>query len=327
MNNGGPEMLEDYINDKLDEAQDFLRNDTAKALKIYDDILEIDPENIDALNGMGSAYMKLNQIDEADKYFDKSLSICENSSALLNKGIVWKHKNDNEKALYYYNKAYEANPNLKNIINILKDELNTKEINPTNFNDEASELIEKGIILKNENKLWDSLDALTKAIDADSSCKSDVDKLINEIKSCLNQELSYIDEEYNPDNKIDRIKMQALRALVKDNDPEKALTLMNIALELDENDLNTLNHKGGVLFIQSKYQKALECFDKCLKIDRTYYCALFNKGLVLRITNKLRGALNCFNELLKTRQYHQKAKPYQLEILDKLKEADMPDSF
>lgn len=317
-------MLEDYINDRLNEAQGFIQNDTDKALKIYEEILEIDSKNIDALNGVGSAYMKLNNLDEAENYYDKSLSICENSSAFLNKGNIWKHRNNNEKALYYYDKACEINPNLKNIINILKEELNTEEINPTNFNDEANKLIKQGISLKNQNKLWDSLDMFTKAIDADASCKSEVNKLINEIKDFLNHELAYVDEEYDTESKIDRIKIQALRALVKDDDLEKALTLMNIALELDETDLNTLNHKGGVLFIQCNYQKALECFDRCLKIDKTYYCALFNKALVLRITNELTSALNCFNELLKTPQFHQKVKPYQLEIIDKLKQNPIP---
>ena len=79
-------MLEDYINDRLNEAQGFIQNDTDKALKIYEEILEIDSENINALNGIGSAYMKLNNSDEAENYYDKSLSICENSSAFLNKG-------------------------------------------------------------------------------------------------------------------------------------------------------------------------------------------------------------------------------------------------
>jgi tetratricopeptide (TPR) repeat protein len=317
-------MLEEYINGKINEAQDFLQNDTNEALKIYDEILEIDPENIDALNGMGSAYIKLDQLDTADEYFDKSLLICENSSAFLNKGIIWKHRNNNEKALYYYDKALEINPNLENIINILKDELITEEINLTPFNEKANELIKQGIILKNENKLWDSLDTLTQAIAADPSCEEEVNKLIDEIKTSLNHELSYIDEKYNADNKIDRIKMQALRVLVKDNDTEKALTLMDIALELDKDDLNTLNHKGGVFFIQSNYQKALECFDECLRIDKNYYCALFNKALVLRIMNKLTSALTCFNELLKIPQFHQKVKPYQLEILDKLKQNPIP---
>ena len=311
-------MLEDYINDRLNEAQGFIQNDTDKALKIYEEILEIDSENIDALNGIGSAYMKLNNLDEAENYYDKSLSICENSSAFLNKGNIWKHRNNNEKALYYYD---------KNIINILKEELLTIKINLTNFNDEANKLIKQGISLKNQNKLWDSLDAFTKAIEADASCKSEVDKLINEIKDFLNHELAYADEEYDTESKIDRIKIQALRALVKDNDLEKALTLMNIVLELDETDLNTLNHKGGVLFIQCNYQKALECFDGCLKIDKNYYYALFNKAMVLRITNELTSALNCFNELLKTPQFHQKVKPYQLEIIYKLKQNPYPDFF
>jgi tetratricopeptide (TPR) repeat protein len=117
--------------------------------------------------------------------------------------------------------------------------------------------------------------------------------------------------------------MQAIKALIKENNPEKALTLMDLLLELDENDINTLNHKGGVLFICSEYQKAIECFDKCLNIDNNYTCALFNKAIVLRLLNKLPEALNCFNELLKTPQNYNKVKPYQLEILNKLRRGAM----
>ena len=93
---------------------------------------------------------------------------------------------------------------------------------------------------------------------------------------------------------------------------------MDLVLEIDETDINTLNHKGGVLFICDEYEKAIECFDKCLSLDKNYSYALFNKALVLRIMNKLPEALQCFDELLKMPQNYNKVKPYQLEILDKL---------
>ncbi|SDA48555.1 tetratricopeptide repeat protein [Methanobrevibacter millerae] len=319
-------MLEDYINEKISEARELMQNDTDKALKIYDELLEIEPDNINALNGKGSALMKVNKYDEANEYFDKSLSICENSSAFLNKGIIFKHLKENEQAIFYFDKACEINPNLENIITLLKNEITTSTdtINLNEFNDEASELIKKGIELKNESKLWDSLEAFLKAIEADSTCESEVNRLIDEIKNTFEKEFIYNDEEFDMDNKIDRIKMQAIRSLVKENDPSKTLTLMNIVLEVDKNDLNTLNHKGGVLFIFNEYQKAIDCFDKCLSIDKCYYCALFNKGIVLRIMNKLPEALSCFDELLKMPQYSNKVKPYHLEILTKLNQNPIP---
>lgn len=312
-------MLEDYINDRINEAYDYMQNDSEKALGIFDEILEIEPENIGAINGKGSTLMKLNRFDEADECFDKSLSISQNSSALLNKGIISKHENNPEKALYYYEKAYELNPNLENIVTILKNEIDEiEEVDSSDFTDEANGLIQKGIELKNENKLWDSIDCLMKAIDEDPSCESHVQELINEIKAVFEKEFIYDDGEFDISNKIDRIKMQALKALIKENNPQKALTLLDLVLEMDEYDLSTLNHKGGVLFICGEYEKAIECFDKCLYIDEGYTCALFNKALVLRMINKLPEALNCFDELLKMPQNYDKVKPYQIEILDKL---------
>ena len=320
-------MLEEYIGNKIREAYDFMQNDTEKALNIFDEILEIEPDNIDALNGKGSCLMKLNRFDEADQYFNHSLSICKNSSALLNKGIIFKQKNDFENALTYYDKACKVNPKLENIVNILKNEITNvnDEIDLSEFNDEANELIKQGIEFKNQKKLWDSLDSFMRAIEADETCKEHVNELIGEIKSIFQKEFLYNDDQFNSDSKIDRLKMQALRALIKENNPSKALTLMDLVLELDENDINTLNHKGGVLFICDEYEKAIECFDTCLSIDKDYSYALFNKALVLRIMNKLPEALQCFDELLKTPQNYNKVKPYQLEILDKLHEETQHD--
>lgn len=308
-------MLEDYINSKINEAYDYMQNDSKKALEIFDEVLEIEPEKTQAINGKGSTLMKLNRFDEADECFNHSLSISENSSALLNKGMIAKHRNDFENAMAYFDKALKVNPNLENIVNILKSEIIDAN---DNADETVNELIEKGIKLKDENKLWDSLDILMQAIEEDPSCENQANKLIDEIKTTFEREFIYDDGDFDINSKADRLKMQAIKALIKENNPEKALTLMDLVLELDENDINTLNHKGGVLFICSDYQKAIECFDKCLSIDENYTCALFNKALVLRVMNKLQDALNCFDELLKTPQNYNKVKPYQLEILDKL---------
>lgn len=308
-------MLEDYINSKINEAYDYMQNDSEKALEIFDEVLEIEPEKTQAINGKGSTLMKLNRFDEADECFNHSLSISENSSALLNKGMIAKHRNDFENAMAYFDKALKVNPNLENIVNILKSEIIDAN---DNADETVNELIEKGIKLKDENKLWDSLDILMQAIEEDPSCENQANKLIDEIKTTFEREFIYDDGDFDINSKADRLKMQAIKALIKENNPEKALTLMDLVLELDENDINTLNHKGGVLFICSDYQKAIECFDKCLSIDENYTCALFNKALVLRVMNKLQDALNCFDELLKTPQNYNKVKPYQLEILDKL---------
>ncbi|WP_407375868.1 tetratricopeptide repeat protein [Methanobrevibacter sp.] len=313
-------MLKDYIECKIREAYEYMQNDTQKALEIFDEILEIEPECIDALNGKASTLMKLDKFEESEKYYNKSLSVRQNSSAFLNLGIISKHQNDFNQAIEYYDKALKLNPHLENIVKILKDEINEKNdvIDLDKFSREARKHIKKGIELKDENRLWDSLDEFMKAIEEDSECKKEVNIMIEDIKRTFEKEFIYEDSEFNINSKIDRIKMQALKALIKDNNPEKALTLMDLVLEIDENDVNILNHKGGVLFICNKNQEAIDCFDRCINIDKNYKCVLFNKGIVLRVMNRLPEALTCFDELLKIPQNYNKVKPYQLEILNKL---------
>ena len=307
---------------RIEEALEYMPNDTLKAIEIFDEILEEDPNNIRALNGKGSSFMKLNLMNEAEKYFDYSLSIEKTSSALINKGIISKNKKEYEKALYYYEKAIEINPNLNNIITILKNEiheLNDDEIDikVINYNAAANTLIKNGIEYKKSNKLWDALECYQQAMKVDIKCKSSVLALIQEIKMIIQNELMIKTPELG-NSKIDKMKLKCLKTLLIEENPKKALTVMNMILKNDENEIDTLNQKGCVLLLFDECQSSLECFDKCLAIDSNYYYALFNKAIVLRRMRKLDESLNCFDELLKMPELYDKVKPYQLEILDKL---------
>ena len=317
-------MKNNEIAKRIEEALDYMPNDTGKAIKIFDEILEIEPKNTEAINGKGSSLMKLNRMSEAEKYFDYSLSIQKTSCALINKGIICKGRKDYQQALIFYDEAIQTNPDLKSIITILKNEIHELnndeiEINLISYTPKANELIKKGIDYKNSNRLWDAFECYDKAIEADEKCENSVMALINEIKSILQNELMIKTPE--PGNsRINQLKNKSLRLLLIEEDPKQALTIMNLILDHDENEIDTWNQKGCVLFLFDRCKQSIECFDKCLSIDTNYYYALFNKAIVLRRMNKLNESLNCFDELLKTKQNYQKVKPYQLEILDKLHE-------
>jgi tetratricopeptide (TPR) repeat protein len=317
-------MLEEYIQNKTNEALELMQNDSEEALIIFNEILEIEPENIAALNGKGSTLMKLDKFEEAETYFDESLSIKENSSALINKGIILKNKKEYEKALEYYEKAIHVNAKMKNIVKILKNEIfeilnDDSQMELNNYTDEANENIKNGLACKNAGKLWDALDFYKKAMSNDSNCREYVNILITDIKITLQKEFLFSTPKFG-NTKIDALKIQSLRALLIEENPQKALKLTDLILELDEKDIDTLNQKGYILFIFDEYDKSLPYFDKCLAIDNSYYYALFNKAIVLRMIGNLEDALDCFDELLKMPEYKAKVKPYQLEILDKLHE-------
>ena len=314
-------MKNNEINMKIEKALDYMQNDTLKAIEIFDQILEIEPENIEAINGKGSSLMKLNQIDEAEKYFDYSLSIRETSSALISKGIITKNKRKYEESLNYYDKAIQLNPDLSNILTLLKNEVielidEDIEVELKNNNPEIKEMIEKGLEYQNSNKLWDALDCYENAINADKTCINYVKKLIREIKTTLNHELMIKTPELG-NSKTDQLKIQSLRLLLIEDNPEQSLRIINQILEKENDDIDSLNQKGCILTFFDEYENAIECFDKCLEIDENYSYAIFNKAFVLRMTNNLEESLNCFDKLLKITDTP-KIKAYQLEILDKL---------
>lgn len=315
-------MLNEYINSRILEAYEFIPNDSEMALKIFDDVLEIEPENIEAINGKGSTLMKLNKINDAEKYFDRSLSICENSSALINKGIISKNHHDYSNALTYYDRAAQNNPSLTKITDLLKNEIcdiiDKRDIILSSYSKRAVEYIKMGHEYKNQKQLWDAIYSYEQAILEDSTCKPSLVAAIDEIKNILHTEFLFKTPEFNRHDKIDILKTQSLRALLNENDPEKALRLMNIILEVNEHDQDILNYKGSILFLFDKYNSAIECFDKCLAVDDEYYYAKFNKGLVLRRMNKLKESLDCFNEVLEITD-NSNVKKYKSEILERLK--------
>ena len=337
------------IESKIDEALEYIQNDTDYALELFDEILDEDPNNINAINGKGSALMKLHQNEEALKLFDYSLSIEENSSAYLNKGIISKKNQDYKNALKCFDKALSHNPRLSSIVSILKNEiLETVNLESGNldslydFKEETNSLIKEAINLKNQEKPWDALDCLEKAIEEDATCESCVNDLIVKIKKDLQKEFLYKERDSTPKRtslkstkrkntqspkkqasmkrkRINKLKDLAYRSIIIENNPHKALSVTDKIFEIDEEDLEGLNFKGIAYFNLDEYEKAIETFDIILSIDGDYSCAIFNKGLVLRRIGLYDESFKCFEKALENPNFYNKIKPYHEEALNKLK--------
>ena len=81
------------------------------ALKIYDEIIKVSPDNVAALIGMGNSFMKLQLPDKAETFFELAcLKEPENSKAWLGLGLLSLHKNDIKKADISFNKSLKNNP-------------------------------------------------------------------------------------------------------------------------------------------------------------------------------------------------------------------------
>ena len=305
----------------IDEAYELIQYDAELALKVFENLLKLDSENIDLLNGKGSALMKLKRFSEAEECFNKSVLINENSCALLNKGIISKNKKEFQSALKFYDRAVQLDSSLCSIALILKNEvievIDDNILNYNSFSNESNEYIKRGIDFRDEGKFCDAMECFRNAVECDLACKPSVMALMEEVKTLMFNEFMFKTPDLD-DETIYDLKIQFFRALLVEEDPAKALTLMDIILDIDGNDLDTLNFKGCILFLFEEYCEAILCFDKCLDIDRQYYYALFNKGLVLAIMSEFKEALLCFDVLLKEHKYEEKAEFYRQEILEKI---------
>jgi glycosyltransferase involved in cell wall biosynthesis/ubiquinone/menaquinone biosynthesis C-methylase UbiE/thioredoxin-like negative regulator of GroEL len=81
------------------------------ALKLYEEIIKIAPDNVPALVGMGNAYMKLQLPDKAENYFNIACLKEPNSSkAWQGLGLLDLHRNDIKNADINLNKSLESDP-------------------------------------------------------------------------------------------------------------------------------------------------------------------------------------------------------------------------
>lgn len=80
-------------------------------IKIYDKILDLDPNNIQALSKKGAILMLLSNGTEGINFIDKALEVDPNyASALVNKGIWIGMNGDEEKAIEYFDRALQIDP-------------------------------------------------------------------------------------------------------------------------------------------------------------------------------------------------------------------------
>lgn len=314
-------MSPNDFQDKMDEAFELIQNDADSALSIFNELLVLDSENIELLNGKGSALMKMDRMDEAEQCFNEAVLIEENPSALINKGIILKKRGEYQSALKFYDRAVQLDSSFNRIVLVLKKELidliDDKILNNNSFSSKANECIRKGINCRDNHRFCDALDCFYQAISEDKTSKYPVMALVEEIKTMLFNEFMFDIPEFE-DEKTSSLKIQFFNALFVEEDPKKALVLMDILLEINENDLDTLNFKGCILFLFEKYSESIKCFERCLEINSNYYYALFNKGLILRLMHDFEESLNCFDMLLDVGIYGDKVEFYRLDALKKL---------
>ena len=91
-----------------------------QAIKIFNDILAIDPDNLSALNSLGRIYHEKRDAKKAEKFFLDALKIDGLSFHVINNVAgFYREEGKSNKAIEYYKKAISLNPNNPYIYNNL----------------------------------------------------------------------------------------------------------------------------------------------------------------------------------------------------------------
>ena len=96
------------------------QNKTDIAKNLYNQVLKINPNHIDAHNNLGIIFKNLGENEKAINCYQKAIAINPNyANAYSNLGLVFKNLGENEKAINCYQKAISLNPNLVDAYNNL----------------------------------------------------------------------------------------------------------------------------------------------------------------------------------------------------------------
>ena len=233
------------------------------AMPYSDKVLEIDPNNKDALNGKGDALIILGNYTQALDYLNKALAIDPNDKYILNeKGNALSFQGNDTQALQYYDKAISIDPGYKEALFDKADSLNRLG----NYT-QAIKYYDKALAIDPEYE-----DALNGMGDAHRG------------QGNHTQAVQHYDKAlalYPYDTTAVNGKVNALDgkgdALHYQGNYTQAIQYYDKALAIDANDTYALDGIGKVFSDQANYTQAIQYYDKALAVNSTDTGALFDK--------------------------------------------------
>jgi len=219
------------------------------ALKLYNQVLKIDPNYVHAHNNLSIIFIKLKDFQKAKECFEKVIAINPNNAdAHSNLGNIFKELEENQKAINCYEKAITINPNnaiahsnLSVIFKTLKDY------------QKAIDCVEKAIeIDPNYSQAHNNLGVIFKDL-----------REYEKAKSCYEKAIDLKPDYADAHNNLGII----FREL---GENQKAKNCYEKAIKIAPNYVNAHNNLGVIFSELNDYQKAKECFEKVIKINPNY---------------------------------------------------------
>ena len=265
--------IENHKKNNLKEAQNF-----------YTQVLQVDPNYINANINLGVIFQDTGDYEKAKKYYDNAIKIDPNNvSANGNLGVIFKALGENQKAKSCYEKAIEFAPNYVNAhsnLGVVFEELGDLE--------KAKSCFEKAIeINPNIANIQSNLGAIFHKLGEYQKAKSCFQKAI----------------EINP-NYIDANQRLGILFKVLGDFP-KAKSYFKKIIEIDPNNLVAYNHLGSLQHQLGEFQKAISFFKKIIEIDPNSLAAYINISQSYAAETNSEKAISSSYKALKI--YHDKS--------------------
>ena len=263
-------------------SENCLKNNFEVAKDLYNQILEVDPSHLQALNNLGVVFQELGKYQKAIRCYEKVIEINPGHlQALNNLGVEFQKLGKYQKAIRCYEKVIEINPNHLQALNNL------------------------GVIFKKLEKYQTAIRCYEKVIEIDPNHLQTLNNLgVVFQKLEENQKaISFYEKiiEIDPKNmNIHLILGSIFHELGK---YQKAIRYYEKVIEIDPNHMQALNNLGSVFLELGEGKKALSFYEEALEIDPNSLGTLSNlSAMYTRDLNNFDKAINSSYKALKI--YH-----------------------
>lgn len=242
------------------------------------------------LYNLGNTFIKKDMLKDALNCYQDALNINEEYIILNNMGYALLRLKRYTEALKIFDRAIKLNPTL------------------------LSALKGKADALHGLNKFKECFEYINKTLDINSEyyhglvAKGD---FLAEFDKNSEEALIYYDRAINVDpNHLGAFYNKGV-TLKKMGRLVEALNCLEMCLEIDFRDIDSLKAKGKILADLNKLDEALdsinETINKSKKLGYGIEDYILLKGIILIYVDKNGGAINCFNEVLEINPYNEEA--------------------
>jgi len=258
-------------------SSEFERGNFLRSKELVDRVLDVSPNNRDAIYILGLLEMQFGNLEESERLLLKAQKKSPgNQYIVLNLAKLYKQKNSFTKSLAAARKAFQLDSNNADIQNTLGGILLKLE----KF-EEAQNYFEKAVELEPDNPAYQL------SYYAGLHHQEKINDALEGYKKLIKSFPEYIDAYIN------------LSAIYRDQgDFERSADILKDAIRISGGSAELYNNLGTILSLLGRYEEEIECYENALKLNSSHLTAYRNLMGSLVTLNHVDKALHYSRAIL-----------------------------